>query len=595
MQRRFGGLMKRSADEADVGVILTEFKEVESMLTSLLADLKAYRNSWADILTLQYDCAEACATLYKPVGPLIDPEQRSQPTVTPQGYMQKVLGLQKLYSELRDDLQGAELGLIDTKLVRPVESAKESLRGLHTTLKHRDNAKLDYEKYQKRVEHAGRKDTRSAKEEAALAAHEQNATQAKIDYQTADEQVKQTFPPVVDAVLQLFPFILTSQIILQTTLVGQVYTVLDKYTKVHRMANPPPGNGEIIAVWEAEFTGFRKELEQGLTTLSQGRVVNMSMELPPDKGHSYTGLGLRNKATGGDSVTGLGLRSKAGAGAGMASGKIGGMMGRKGSAPGIPSKPSFGQRQSSQNSIGAPPEQLAITNGSGYDGQEEDELAPPKPPRPGGSGGGYGMPSPSLNLGNKPRIASASSSAMNSPASQWPPEKPPPPYEQAAGAGTGATSPPSRFATPLSHLTNNINPPYPVDNKSIATAAANGSADYFTPSNARLAFQNRNAISAAYTNPASALTTTNASSLATAAAAAKKKSAPPIPIKRLPSGQQGVYVTALYDFEGQNEGDLVFREGDRILIVKRTGSVDDWWEGELKGVRGVFPANYVEL
>lgn len=53
------------------------------------------------------------------------------------------------------------------------------------------------------------------------------------------------------------------------------------------------------------------------------------------------------------------------------------------------------------------------------------------------------------------------------------------------------------------------------------------------------------------------------------------------------------YVTAIYDFEAQQAGDLEFRKGDRIRIVKKTGSTADWWEGELRGVQGSFPANYV--
>ncbi|KAJ5756543.1 hypothetical protein N7533_006086 [Penicillium manginii] len=54
------------------------------------------------------------------------------------------------------------------------------------------------------------------------------------------------------------------------------------------------------------------------------------------------------------------------------------------------------------------------------------------------------------------------------------------------------------------------------------------------------------------------------------------------------------FVTALYDFDGQGDDDLKIREGDRIRIVKKTNSTDDWWEGELGGVQGYFPANYVE-
>lgn len=43
------------------------------------------------------------------------------------------------------------------------------------------------------------------------------------------------------------------------------------------------------------------------------------------------------------------------------------------------------------------------------------------------------------------------------------------------------------------------------------------------------------------------------------------------------------------------EGDLSFRDGDRIRIVKKTDSVDDWWDGELNGMTGCFPANYVKM
>ncbi|KAL8967081.1 MAG: hypothetical protein Q9197_005631, partial [Variospora fuerteventurae] len=84
------------------------------------------------------------------------------------------------------------------------------------------------------------------------------------------------------------------------------------------------------------------------------------------------------------------------------------------------------------------------------------------------------------------------------------------------------------------------------------------------------------------------------SSSSMASIAAGKKKPPPPPPKRLPS-TQGLWVTALYEFAGQGQGDLVFKEGDRIRVVKKTDSTDDWWEGELKGVQGSFPANYCQF
>lgn len=87
------------------------------------------------------------------------------------------------------------------------------------------------------------------------------------------------------------------------------------------------------------------------------------------------------------------------------------------------------------------------------------------------------------------------------------------------------------------------------------------------------------------------LTLTNGSASA-AAAAAKKKPPPPPPPKRVPSTQPEEWVVALYPFTGQSAGDLSFREGDRIRIVKKTERTQDWWVGELGGARGNFPANY---
>jgi hypothetical protein len=78
-----------------------------------------------------------------------------------------------------------------------------------------------------------------------------------------------------------------------------------------------------------------------------------------------------------------------------------------------------------------------------------------------------------------------------------------------------------------------------------------------------------------------------------AAAAKKKKPPPPPPPKRIPSTQQlQEYVVAMFDYAGQNDGDLSFREGDRIKIVRKTKTDQDWWDGELAGQRGKFPANY---
>ncbi|KAL0620049.1 SH3 domain-containing YSC84-like protein 1 [Plecturocebus cupreus] len=56
-----------------------------------------------------------------------------------------------------------------------------------------------------------------------------------------------------------------------------------------------------------------------------------------------------------------------------------------------------------------------------------------------------------------------------------------------------------------------------------------------------------------------------------------------------------IAVTALYSFEGQQPGDLNFQAGDRITVISKTDSQFDWWEGNLRGQTGIFPANYVTM
>lgn len=54
-------------------------------------------------------------------------------------------------------------------------------------------------------------------------------------------------------------------------------------------------------------------------------------------------------------------------------------------------------------------------------------------------------------------------------------------------------------------------------------------------------------------------------------------------------------VRAIFDFKGETDSDLMFKKGDVIFLVDK-GTVDDpnWWCGEYKGKRGLFPRNYVE-
>jgi len=53
-------------------------------------------------------------------------------------------------------------------------------------------------------------------------------------------------------------------------------------------------------------------------------------------------------------------------------------------------------------------------------------------------------------------------------------------------------------------------------------------------------------------------------------------------------------MTTGFDYS-KADGDLSFNVGDRIEIVKRTQTAEDWWTGRVNGREGVFPGKLMTL
>lgn len=76
---------------------------------------------------------------------------------------------------------------------------------------------------------------------------------------------------------------------------------------------------------------------------------------------------------------------------------------------------------------------------------------------------------------------------------------------------------------------------------------------------------------------------------------AKRAPPPPPAPKPRPGATQAQWVTALYDYAATAEGDLSFSAGDKIELVKKTESAEDWWTGKLAGQEGIFPGRSLLL
>ena len=55
----------------------------------------------------------------------------------------------------------------------------------------------------------------------------------------------------------------------------------------------------------------------------------------------------------------------------------------------------------------------------------------------------------------------------------------------------------------------------------------------------------------------------------------------------------GAKAVALWDFRGECDSDLAFNKGDIVTVIRKYDN--GWWEGEVNGLIGDFPFNFVEL
>ncbi|KAE9986106.1 hypothetical protein BLS_000039 [Venturia inaequalis] len=447
MQRKFGVFLPRTADDAQVGMLLADFEAADRMLEALIEGSKAWRDAWSDILNRQSAMLSEYLHIYSDIVTAEGAKDASH-ALTPRTTLERVNVLKSHYMELKTDML-AEVAMVDKRIIEPAKDAKVSVKQYKKVIKKREDRKLDYERYKSRTEAVEKKSNRSDRENTALAKHRIDLESATAVYQDADEQLRSTLPQMTTATYSILPHLLNAQIMIQNTLLAQLYTTLHNFSQDHGFQSPPPEVEEIIAIFEQDFTSLRLEAESSLKMLTHGKAVHQPMALGNEP-KSYSGLAIRSKTT------------------------------------------------------------LAI--------EERRTVKPIR--RPSGVGGGGETDSPPML-----RIESKPSPGRLTPAST---------YAERNGSG---------------YFDNNKQLAHRASSNSIATTISNHSI------------------------------------------AAKKKPPPPPPPKRITS-HQFEYVIALYDFDGQSAGDLSFREGDRIRIVKKTQNQEDWWEGEKGGIQGAFPANY---
>jgi hypothetical protein len=408
-------------------------------------------------LTHQHRIFEEFETLYTPIVGAGDDYHGHVAVLTPEPLLRRTNRIQSEYAELKRDLT-EDLSQVEDRLIKPAQSAKDDLHLFKKTIKKREDRKLDFERYQSRVDSALKKTKRSERDNAALSKAQSDLSVATEAYQAADEHLRSCLPRLLTSVFSLLPHFLAAQIQIQNGLLGHYYTMLHSYCSDEGFPSPAPPMDEVIRLWDDAFKPVQQEAES-LPFLANGKAVRLPMNQENGHGHGHANGYRRPSATSAFNRTQSVSPARA-----------------------LPPSPSY----DSKPKIASSPSGLSL-------------LSPPTPQEP--------IPSPSPSV--------------------------------------------SVYQTPMSF------------------SPAGPNADYFSRDR----------------QPSTA-------SLSSAVSIAQKKKPPPPP-PRLPS-QPSLFVTALYDFDGQSVGDLIFREGDRIRVLKKTESTDDWWQGELRGTKGPFPANYCQ-
>ncbi|EEQ34183.1 hypothetical protein McanMca71_004975 [Microsporum canis] len=473
INRQFGKFMKRSADESQVSVLLKDFDDADKLLQKIIESSKAWRDAWSSIFTYQARLILEFEQLYNPIIGASEPSSDHTPAVVPEHTLHRVVRLREEYSSLKEDLV-AEVSAVDDRIIRPAMDARDYLQPLKKVIKKREDKKLDFERYQGRVDSARKKTKRSDRDNAALAKAEADLAKATDDYNAADNHLRSILPGIITATFSILPHLLGAQIEIQNTLLALYYTSLHTYCEEQQLPSPPPPMEDIIRAFEENFLNVQREIES-FNCIAGGKTARQ----PRTSGDQRNGNhGLSN----GRPVIGASSNSRKPSTSPKS-------LSRLPSTPSLDPRPRIGRYTSSSQLDTSPDHQ-------------------------------HNSPSPAHE----------------------------PPSNNTVHHFSPAPAPP--------HNPPHYVPPIPTSTKPIQA------------------------------------TTPSMAGIASLAAAAAKKKPPPPPPPRTPSASQIQFVTALYDFGGQGAGDLVFKEGDRIRVIKKTDSTDDWWQGELRGVRGSFPANY---
>ncbi|KAK6517395.1 hypothetical protein TWF281_004052 [Arthrobotrys megalospora] len=264
LHRSVGKLMKRSADDVDVGTIISDVKNYDERLGKLIEDLQKYQHAISQLLVHQNAASQELVLLYKPIPPervAIDPAR-----------LQRIEEYHVAASDMKEELKGVQQKVTD--VIKQATVVKGCLKPVKKSLDKRENYKLDFERHTSTVENARKKGARTEREAGVLTKAEHQLDEATSKYHNLDNHIKATIPPILDAIGVYIPYVLYALSEITTTFVGQKYRFLNDFAVRHHLAKYDTLEDD----WKQDFMPIKEHAEQ-FKILQNGKAVHKPMEM----------------------------------------------------------------------------------------------------------------------------------------------------------------------------------------------------------------------------------------------------------------------------------------------------------------------------
>lgn len=433
-------------------------------------------------------------------------------------------------------------------------------------------------------------------------------------YEDADSHLKSWVPDLLSKIFEFLPSVVEFLVQTQYTLLQNTYSAIYEYAQNHDFNDP---EGEIIvSEWEDIFLPVQQQLESEITFVARGRAVTLPMNVIVQDKSFIPRIGRGNKPppppppahppgarspSGGRSPNGGRSPSGGRSPVSERTPRIGSKFPRDRDEPPAapPSRPSIRSRTSASN--------LSVLSHEGRARTRDESPPPPLPgPRPGANdprrgmssdgnrppedyrsivkSRSYGSATPLAGIAQKhglQGVAETHAAGYLAPGQRG---------DSARRRSSGGSELDDRLAAVRGKSAGGGGGGGELDDRLMAirknqaniertlthTAGASSS---FGSGGAPRSPVSRNTTGASTASYRSAVSTASAVSAGAngsnilAGIAGKKKPPPPPPKKKMGEKKER-WVRALFTFEGQDGGDLSFREGERILVVKMTESTD---------------------